>query len=86
MRKLQSTHGETIAEVLVSTLIGALAVLMLAMAISVSSKMVVNNREIMDQYYLDSNTRAEGVTDPSYSLSTEDGFSVVLVGESASRP
>lgn len=83
MRKLRSTRGETIAEVLVSTLIGALAVLMLAMAISVSSKMVVNNRESMDEYYSNSNAIAEGTSDLSYSdLVIKSGsVEVDLVGE-----
>lgn len=65
VRKLRSVRGETIAEVLVSTLIGALAVLMLAMAISVSSRIVADNRAKMDLDYSKSNGYAEGVNDPS---------------------
>lgn len=65
MRKLRSVRGETIAEVLVSTLIGALAVLMLATAISVSSRIVADNRAKMDLDYSKSNGYAEGMNDPS---------------------
>ena len=86
VRKLRSVRGETIAEVLVSTLIGALAVLMLAMAISVASKIVIDNRESMDQYYTESNVRAEGASGISYSdlIIKSGSIEVDLVGESSS--
>lgn len=86
VRKLRSVRGETIAEVLVSTLIGALAVLMLAMAISVSSRIVAHNRASMDQYYTESNAVAEGTSGISYSdLVIKSGsVEVDLVGEGSS--
>ncbi len=88
VRKLRSVRGETIAEILVSTLIGALAVLMLAMAISVSSRIVAHNRASMDQYYTESNAVAEGTSGISYSdlviKSSSVDVEVDLVGEGSS--
>lgn len=85
VRKLRSVRGETIVEALASTLIGALAVLMLAMAISVSSKMVANNRASMDEYYSDSNAYAAGASDiTSSDLKIKSGsVEVELVGGSS---
>ena len=48
------------AEVLASVLIGGLALLMLAMAISVSSHIAVNSRQHMDDYYSANNTVVAG--------------------------
>lgn len=49
--KLQSRAGETIAETLVALLIAALALVMLAMALTASSSMITTTRNKLDAYY-----------------------------------
>lgn len=84
--KLRSTRGETIAEVLVSMLIGALAILMLATAITVSSKISVDNRANMNEYYENSNEyAADSHSLSSNNLTIKSGSSTVeLVGKGGS--
>ncbi|MBR2528032.1 MAG: hypothetical protein IKE58_06155 [Blautia sp.] len=50
-KKLNSQAGETIAETLISLLIAALALVMLAAAMSTSSGIIVRSREKLDEYY-----------------------------------
>lgn len=50
-RKLHSTAGETIAETLIGVLISALALVMLAGAISATAKMITSSDQKMEQYY-----------------------------------
>jgi len=50
-KKLKSRRGETIAEVLVSLLISAVALVMLASMITVSTNMISKNETRMDTYY-----------------------------------
>lgn len=50
-RKLRSRAGESIGETLVALLISALALLMLAGAISSAGRIVTRNKESMDTYY-----------------------------------
>ena len=52
-KKLASRRGETIGETLIALLISALAMLMLAGAISSASNMLTRNRSSMDTYYKD---------------------------------
>lgn len=53
--RIKSGKGETLTEVLVSMVIGALAILMMTMAISTSSNMVADSRKTMDTYYAKDN-------------------------------
>ncbi|MBQ9041557.1 MAG: hypothetical protein IJ111_01950 [Eggerthellaceae bacterium] len=57
--KLRSQRGESITEVLVATAIGGLALLMLAMAISVAVHMATTSRSSLDEYYTANNAIAE---------------------------
>ena len=67
MKKLKSSRGETIAETLLSVLIGALALTMLAGAVSSAANMINKSEEKMKQYYEDN----EGMSSPSLSGITE---------------
>jgi len=51
LNKLRSRAGETIAETLISVLIGALALTMLAGAISAASNMITKSETVMKTYY-----------------------------------
>ena len=51
MKKLRGIAGESIGETLVALLIAALALLMLAGAVSSAGKIVTRNRENMKTYY-----------------------------------
>ena len=50
-RKLNSRAGESIAETLIALLISALALLMLAGAISAAARVVTTSKVAMDEYY-----------------------------------
>ena len=56
--KVRSQRGESIIEAIVSTLIAGLALLMLATVIAASTKMTVDSRTKMDEYYANSNDNA----------------------------
>ena len=47
----RATRGESLAEVLAAIVIGTFALLMLVMAISVSSRISIDSRNYMDSYY-----------------------------------
>jgi len=51
LRKLHSKAGETIAETLVALLISALALVMLAGAISTTAKVITKSDDVMTNYY-----------------------------------
>ena len=51
LQKLRSSAGETIAETLISLLISALAMVMLAGAISATANMITSSDRKMGQYY-----------------------------------
>ena len=51
LNKLRSQAGETIGETLVSLLIGALALTMLAGAVSTAGRLVNNSRDNLKEYY-----------------------------------
>ena len=59
-QKLQSRAGESIGETLVSLLIAALALVMLAGAISASSGVIMKSRDKLNDYY-SANEEASGV-------------------------
>ncbi len=50
-KKLRSRAGESIAETLIATLIAALALVMLAGAISSAANMITKSKTLMDKYY-----------------------------------
>ena len=51
LRKLRSRAGESIGETLIALLIAALALLMLAGAVSSASRIVTRNKAAMKSYY-----------------------------------
>lgn len=57
--KLKSRAGESLGEVLVALLIAALALTMLASVISASSKLVINSKQDMSQYYAKNDALAQ---------------------------
>ncbi len=59
-KKLRSQSGESLAETLVSLLIAALALIMLAGAMSASSGVITKSRDKLDSYY-STNEEASGV-------------------------
>lgn len=58
-RKLRSRAGESLAEVLVSTLIAVLALMILAGLISSTNKMVVRSKKLTEDYVTAANLMAE---------------------------
>ena len=59
MSGTRGTRGETITEVLAAIVIGGLAILLLATAISSAVNMNIRSREAMDRYYVANNSIAE---------------------------
>ena len=59
-KKINSQAGESIAETLVSLLIAALALVMLAGAMSASTNIVIRSREKLNSYY-DANELNNGI-------------------------
>jgi len=51
LKKLRSRAGESIGETLIALLISALALLMLAGAVSSASRIVTRNKTAMEDYY-----------------------------------
>lgn len=58
-KKLSSQAGESIAETLVALLIAALALIMLAGAITTASGVVVRSRNVLSQYYAENEELAK---------------------------
>ena len=54
LKKLRGNAGESIAETLVALLISALALVMLAGAVSAASNIISKSNEKMNEYYADS--------------------------------
>lgn len=59
-KKIKSPSGESIAETLVALLIAALALVMLAGAMTAASNMIAVSRKKMNQYY-ENSKRTDGV-------------------------
>ena len=57
--KLRSRKGETIAETLVSLLVGCLALMVLAGMIAATARLVRTSEDKMDEYYVESAKLAE---------------------------
>ena len=75
--KLKGNRGESLAEVLISLLIAALAMTMLAYAISSTSRIITKSKEKMEKYY----QANEGVTTNNV---VKDSNNVELVSSSES--
>jgi Tfp pilus assembly protein PilV len=57
--RLRSQKGESIAEVLVAVLVSMVALTMLALMITATTKMVIRSRAKMDEYVMDNNELVE---------------------------
>ena len=68
--RVRNQRGETITEALVSVLIGGLALLMLAVVISATSRMMFDSNAEMNKYYQESNAMAAHETASEGSGST----------------
>lgn len=82
LAKLSGRSGETLAEVLIALLIAALAMTMLAAAISSSAKMITKSKQKMEQYYSESDRMAEQSGDTTGKLSinlSQSGSAVYLL-------
>lgn len=74
MRKLRSSAGESLVEVLTAVLIGGISLLMLATALTSASSMVKSSSVAMDQYYDTSNALIDSTgKEESLSLKTTSG-------------
>jgi len=82
-RGSRGSRGESLTEVLVSVLVGGLALLMLAMAITTSSHVAVNSRQHMGEYYTANNNAITAASSAVVGSGTaalkESGVSVPLV-------
>ena len=56
LKKLRSTAGESIGETLIALLISALALVMLAGAVSSASNIITRSNDAMNDYYRDIGT------------------------------
>lgn len=63
IKKLASRAGESIGETLVALLISALALMMLAGAVSAGMRVVTNSKDKMDVYYKVNNAVVERATE-----------------------
>ena len=74
-KKLKSHSGESIGETLVALLISALALVMLAAAVSAASGIVIRSRNKLDDYYKENETGVIGMTasGESGSITIKDG-------------
>lgn len=76
IKKLSSQTGESIGETLIALLISALALVMLAGAVSTGMRIVTNSKEKMDAYYKVNNAMvAQAATAPTINGTTASGFS-----------
>lgn len=90
LRGSRGKRGESLTEVLVAVAVGGLALLMLAMAISVSSHVATGNRNAMGAYYEVNNAIATGAAGTSLGTGTvslsepggSSGLALVRNGES----
>ena len=79
VKKMTSQAGESIGETLVALLISALALVMLAGAVSSGMRIVTNSKEKMDIYYQVNNAVAErAATAPSIDGMKTQGFKGTL--------
>ncbi|MBQ3268827.1 MAG: hypothetical protein IJH09_02805 [Clostridia bacterium] len=74
--KLKSQIGETIGETLVALLISALALTMLAGAISTAAKLITKSEAVMETYYAGINALGNPGTD-GLSIALSDGAKLV---------
>ena len=83
--KLNSRTGETIAETLVALLISALALIMLAGAISTTSRVVTESENKMQEYYTANNSLAEpSGNNGTLTIADSEGKNVILFGTTSS--
>lgn len=84
--KLRSRSGETIAETLIGVLIAALALTMLAGAISASLNVITTSETKMNAYY-DENEKVVGLSSGTINVSIEiDNGAVKLDGSKDAVP
>lgn len=79
-KKLRSQRGDSLSETLVALLVGCLALVMLAGAITTSASLVTRSREKMQEYYAANNAivsggSAEGVTSGTVTVTISGGVS-----------
>ena len=73
-QKLRSRAGESIGETLIALLISSLALLMLAGAISTTTRIVTHSNETMDAYYAaDRGLAARDTGEASLTVTLNDG-------------
>lgn len=84
-RRLRSQRGESLTEVLVSTLIAAVALVMLASMISTGARLVDQSRDALRSYYNENNRLAaqDSEEDPAPETLTleivdEDNYNILL--------
>ena len=81
-KKLHSRAGETIAETLIALLISALALVMLAGAISAGTRIILQSENTIQAYYQENNklaTPAGSTANISFSIKLADETDVIPV-------
>ena len=81
-KKLKSLSGETLTETLAALLIAALALTMLAGAISASSNVINKSRDRLEKYY-EANEEPSGVVQRTTGTSVENGITITAEGISS---
>lgn len=83
LKKLRSKAGETIAETLIGLLISALALTMLAGAISTAANLITKSETVMKQYYSGMSGLGQPSVTDSMSVTINDGTNdIMLFGNS----
>lgn len=83
IRKIRNRAGETIAETLIALLIAALALVMLAAAISTVSGIITRSSDKIDKYYDENENLVKGSGDSGGSMTLETSGSASTPGLSA---
>lgn len=86
-KKLRSRRGESIAEVLLAVMVGALAIALFTVMLSSSAKIIMKNRTAMQEYVAGSNALVRNQASAQYDVSAhpyspaaEDCMTVTLQG------
>lgn len=80
LNKLRSRAGESLVETLVALLVSALALTMLAGAVTTATRIIEASDKKMNEYYANNNLLAQRAAPPAGSLTYEKGsFSAMMV-------
>ncbi len=86
VKKLKSTSGETLVEVLASLLVAALAILMLSQAVTSAVRIIDSSGELMEDYYAAENVLAARPNSVSNAWVTTGEATLIVTRRTSSEP